>query len=335
MPGPVRQSSLVNETARDDANVGGALVNSVASGSLLVAVVAAFCNTSVASGNIVSGYGTTIGGSPSNTWALAARSAQTVGVWRTEVTIWVAHNVAAGNTTGKPTFTASTNEGHSVWHHMDEWTGMATSSSVDKTATTSAADGAGAIATTATATLAQADEVVYCAAACRYNYLWNGDYDAPGAPPTTGFTVLQGTTNNATLLVAQSAYKEVASTAGVSASWAYAEQSGDLGAVAALATLKKSTTSLRLEIDDVDTADITGTTGWTFGAWPANPFQTGSGGQCAKVWSGYSATLDGTTLVFPDAPPGASVDDVYNVSGHQPSGTLNFPWSTGTVREAS
>lgn len=330
MPGPVRQSSLVNEAARDDANVAGALINGVASGSLLVAVVVAFCNTSVQSGNIVSGYGTTIGGSPANTWSLAKRIAQTVGVWRTEITVWVAHNVSAGNTTGKPTFTSSTNEGHSVWHHLDEWTGMATSSSVDKTGDDTASDGEGALTIATTAALAQADEVVYAVAACRYNYIWNGSYDAPGTAPST-YTVIQGTTDNASLIVAQSAYKEVSSTAGVGAAWTYAEQPGDLGGVAALVTLKKSSTSLRLEIDDIDSTDMSGTTGWTIWAWAGDPASAAAD----KKWTGYAASITGGVLILPDAPPGASLSDTYNVSGYQPAGTKNLAWCTGVVRAAS
>lgn len=335
MPGPIRQSALVNETGRQDSTVAGALINGVATGSMLIAVVVAHCSTTVQTGDIVSGYGTTIGGTPTNTWALAVRQAQTIGTWRTEVTIWVAHNVAAGNTTGRPTFTAGTNPGHDVWHHMDEWTAMLASGSVDKTGSDVEPENSGTITIPDTAALAQADQVVYCAVGCRYNFVWNGNFSAPGGPPTPGYTVVQGTVDNATLMVAQSAYKEVASTAGVGASWTYAQQTGDRGAVAALATFRKGgASSLRLEIDDIDT-DITGTTGWTIGAWAQNPFQTGTAGQCSKVWTSYAATVTSGKLILPDAPPGASVNDVYNVSGHQPAGTQNLAWTTGVVRTAT
>jgi hypothetical protein len=326
----IRQSALVNEAGVQNSTVTAASITGVASGNMLIAVVAAHCPTSVQTGDIVSGYTS----SPSNTWTLAtgSRSAQTVGTNRTETTIWVAHNVAAGTTTGKPTFTASTNPGHLVWHHMDEWAGMVTSSSVDKAGTATAPENSPSITIASTATLAQAAQVVYCVAACRYNYDWNGSSTAPGAASAT-YTVVQGTTDNTSLIVAQSQYKEVTSTAGVGVTWMYAQQAGDRGAVASLATFKKAgATPLRLEIDNIDSTDITGTTGWTIGAWAQSPFQTGAASQCSKVWTSYSATVTSGKLILPDAPPGASASDTYNVAGYQPSGTLNLAWTTGVVR---
>lgn len=331
MPGPVRQSGLINEAARNDANVSSASINGVASGNMLVAVCVAHCSTSVQTGSIVSAYTS----SPSNTWTLGVRHAQTIGSYRTEVTIWVAHNVASGNTTGKPTFTAGTNAGHEIYHHFDEWSGMATSSSVDKTSTVSNAENLATLTVPNTATLAQADQVVYAVAGCRYNYQWNGSGPGgPGAAPTN-FTILQGETNNS-VMVAQSVYREVAATAGVGATWTYAQQPGDRGAIAVVVTLKKGgASSLRLEIDNIDSTDMSGTTGWTIGAWPQSPFQTGAGGQCAKVWSAYSASITSGKLILPDAPPGASVNDTYTVSGYQPSGTRVLAWCSGVVRQAS
>lgn len=334
MPGPIRQSALVNETGRQNSTVAAASISGVAAGNMLIAVCVAHCSTSVQTGDIVASYGTTIGGSPANTWTLARREAQTIGSWRTEVTIWVAHNVAAGTTLGRPGFTASTNPGHDIWHHMDEWPGMAASASVDKVGGDVEPENSGTITIPNTAVLAQADQVVYAVCGCRYNFQWNGNGTAPGAPPA-GYTVIQGTTDNLSLMVAQSAYREVASTAGVGASWTYAQQPGDRGAVAALATFRKGgASSLRLEIDDID-PDIASTTGWTIGAWPQNAFQTGTAGQCAKVWTGYAATISAGKLILPDAPPGASLNDVYNVSGHQPAGTQNLAWTTGIVRTAT
>jgi hypothetical protein len=330
MPGPVRQSGLVNEAARSDSNVSSASINGVASGNALIAVCVAHCSTTVQTGNIVSAYTS----SPSNTWTLAVRHAQTIGSFRTEVTIWVAHNVASGNTTGKPTFTAGTNAGHEIFHHFDEWSGVVTSSSVDKTGTVANAENLDTITVPNTATLAQADQIVYCAVGCRWNYQWNGDGPGgAGAAPST-YTVSKGETENS-LMVAQSAYKEVSSTAAVGATWTYAQQTGDRGAVAVLATFKKSSTSLRLEIDNIDTTDISGTTGWTIGAWAGSPFQTGAGGQCSKVWTSYSASITSGKLIFPDAPPGASLNDAYNVMGYQPSGTRTLAWCQGVVRAAS
>lgn len=209
---------------------------------------------------------------------------------------------------------------------------MAASAAVDKTSTDTEPENSGTITIPPTATLAQADQVVYAVAASRYNFAWNGSFAAPGTPPS-GFTVAQGTTDNS-LLVAQSAYREVAGTDGVGASWTYAQQTGDRGAVAALVTLRKGSTSLRLEIDSIDT-EVVGTTGWTIGAWAGNPFQTGALGQCSRAWTGYAAVVSGGKLILPDAPPGASAGDTYTVSGFQPAGTFNLPWTTGVVRVAS
>jgi hypothetical protein len=324
MPGPVRQSNLVVQGSVTPAALTGATITGVASGNTLVSIVVAYYPTA-ADTNICTGYGTTIGGSAANTWSnvLRVRSAVFDGVWYAELTAWIASNVSAGDTVGKPTFAASTE--HWVFTHMDEWSGIVTSSPVDQTATAVVAAAAGTASVTVgpTSTLSQASEVVIAAVGNRYNYVWNSGYGSGTAPST--YTVLRGTTDNTTGAVGQSAYKEVTATTAVSATWTFADGYGPT--VAGLFTLKQGTTALRLEVDDIDT-EITGTTGWTFWAWSGDPLDA----KADKRWTAYSATLSGGKLVFPDAPPGATDGSTWNVIGYQPSGTLTTGFMTGTVR---
>lgn len=325
MPGPVRQSNVVQQGNIAPAAVTAAAINGVVAGNCLIAIVVANSPTS-SSADLVSAYGTTIGGSPANTWTLIARSKllDSAGTWCVEVTAWIAHNVAAGNTEGKPTLVpASANY---VWHHMDEWPGIVTASAVDKTATATAASTATSITVGPTAALAQTNEVVIAAVGTRLAYTWNGSGSGAGTKPASMDAILRGTTDNSIAATGQSSYKDPAgATTGVSATWTYANAQT---AVAIIFTIKQGTTNLRLEVDDIDSADITGTTGWTFGAWAGDPFST----LCNKKWSAYSASIVSGKLVFPDAPAGATAGATYNVSGHQEAGTKTTGWMVGTVR---
>ncbi len=325
MPGPVRQSNLVVQSNFAPASVTSATINGVASGNCLVAIVIVHYPGG-SDTDLVSAYSTTISGSPANTWTnvLRSRRGDAAGVWYSELTAWVAPNASAGNTIGKPTFTQAGN--HWLFSHMDEWSGIATTSPVDKTDTDTVAAGAGttSLTTGPTATLAQASQVVIAAIGNRYNYAWNGGYGSGTAPST--YTVLRGTTDNTTGAVGQSAYKEVSATTAVSAAWTFVAGYGP--AVAGIFTLKTATTTLRLEVDDIDT-EITGTTGWTFWAWSGDPGDAAAD----KKWTSYAASISGGKLVFPDAPPGATDGSTWNVMGYQPSGTLTTGFMSGTVRE--
>lgn len=324
MPGPVRQSNLVAQSSVASSAVTGATINGVAAGNTLVALVVAH-RPSSASSNLVSGYGTTIGGSSANTWTNVLRAGllDTGGVWYTEVTAWIASNVSAGNTIGLPTFAFS--DALTVFSHMDEWSGIATASPVDKTATATESGAAGTLTVGPTSTLSQASEVVIAAIGNRYNYSWNGSSSGAGTAPT-GYTVLQGSTDNSAGNVAQTVYKEVTATTAVSAAWTYVTGYGPVAA--GLFTLKQGSSTLRLEVDSIDSADITGTTGWTFWAWSGDPLDAAA----AKRWTSYSASISSGKLVFPDAPPGATAGSTWNVYGYQPGGTLTTGMMTGTVR---
>jgi hypothetical protein len=327
MPGPVRQSNLVQESNVATGTVSGATINGVASGNCLIALVYVVTPTSNSS-DVVSAYSTTIGGSAANTWTLIARGKVlgADGVRCLEVTAWIAHNVSAGNTVGKPTLVPGS--GNNVIHHVDEWSGIVTASAVDKTATaTHSATSATSITAGPTATLAQTNEVVIGAVVTWLGYRYNGTGDGtgPGTPPT-GLTILQGTTTNAFAVTGQSAYKDPAgSTAAVSAAWTYDNAQPS---AAIIFTVKQGTTNLRLEIDNIDSTDITGTTGWTFYAWPGAP----DAGAATKTWTAYSASIVSGKLVFPDAPPGATAGSTWNAMGYQPAGTLTTGFMSGTVR---
>lgn len=322
---PVRQSNLVVQQSVDGDSVTGATINGVAAGNTLTACVVAI-RDGMASGDIISGYSTTIGGSASNTWTLmtGSRSAYSSGARRTEVTWWIASSVSAGDTIGKPTF-AFSDDSTMVFTHMDEWSGIASSSPVDQAKTATAAAGNTSIATGSTGTLAQASEVVLVAWGNRWCY-----QDPPQIP--SGYTQLQAIAgNNGTnpYLAGRSFYKEVSATTAQSAT---VSQTDDFdGSAISLVTLKLGSTTLRLEIDDIDTTDITGTTGWTIYAWTGDPGDAAA----AKKWTGYDAVISSGKLILPDAPSGAADGATFNVVGYQPSGTRMLAFCTGTVRAAS
>lgn len=321
MPAPIRSSNLVIDSNVAPASLGGATINGVAAGNTLVAIVVAGYPAGVDT-DLVSGYGTTVGGTPNNTWTnvLRRRLGETGGTWYVEVTAWIASSVAAGDTVGKPTVPLSGN--YWIYQHMDEWTGIMSASPVDQTATASALTGS-SLTVGPTGALAVASQTVIAAIGSRYNFVWNGDFSDPGTPPAT-YTTVRGTRDNVPGIVGQTVYKDVTSTTAVSASWTYAT---DEPVVAGLFTLKQGSTALRLEIDDIK-PDIAGTTGWTFWAWSGNP----AAAPAAKEWTAYSASVVGGKLVFPDAPTGATAGSTWNVYGYQPSGTLSIPMSTGVVR---
>ena len=287
---PVRKSNVAELAGATAATMPTASITGVVAGNCLVAVVAAHRLST--SGNLVSAYGTTISGSAANTWSLAARSAFTsASGHRTEVTIWVAPNCSAGTTVGKPTLV---NETTTIWHHFDEWPGIATSSPVDKTATGGVASSVGTLTVGPTATLAQAASLQISAVADKFNYAWNGSGSGAGTPPT-GHTILQGAASSA-ILPAQSSYRELASTAGVSATWTTAEPTSH-GTVGATVTLKIASLVKQLEITSLGGATIAGTTGWAAWMWTADPKDLK-----AVYFSGTDVTVTAGKIVLSNPP---------------------------------
>jgi hypothetical protein len=263
---PIRQSNVGTQAGVSTSNCPTAVINGVVAANCHVAIVAAHRLSTA--GDLVSAYTTTIGGSPANTWTLARRDAITSAAGhRTELTFWVAANCSAGDTTGKPTLVHN-DDSTNVWHHFDEWAGLATSSPLDKVAGATVAAPGLSLTAGPTAALVQAASLQISAAADRFNYAWNGSGAGAGTPPTS-HTILQGTTSN-TIIAAQSSYRELASTAGVSATWATAETSSH-GIVGGTITLKIQTTVRRLRIATLGGVAIAGTTGWAGWIWTADP----------------------------------------------------------------
>lgn len=320
MAGPVRQSNAVAANASQTSTVGAATITGVVAGNTLVACTIAY-REGTASGNLIEAYTTTIGGSPANTWTLLLRAAYTSPAnRRTEICWWIASSASSGTTVGKPDFTyedASTQ----IFHHFDEWNTIATSSPLDKAISANTLTGNATAGSGSSGTLAQASEVVLAAWANRY------DYTSPATFPS-GYTGLQSNVGNS-IIAARSCYKEVSATTAVSATFDQITQA-DEGAVVALITLKLGSTSLRMEIDDID-PEIEGTTGWTIWAWAGGP----AAAAADKEWTAYTADVVGGALILPDAPPGSADGTTYNVSGHQPAGSLNLAWCQGVVRAAS
>lgn len=317
----VKQSNAIAEAGIQTSTVSGVSIAGVVAANTLIACCIAY-REGTASGNLIDAYTTTIGGSPANTWVLLHRAPRVSTANRlTEITWWIAYNVAAGTTIGKPDCTyedAST----SIFHFMDEHSGIAASPALDKTSSGTAGSGAATVSTGSTGTLAQPTELVCIAYGNRY------DYTNPATFPA-GYTIGQRSLVGNAIMAARAAYREVSATTALNETWNQINQS-DEGAVASIVTIKLSTTALRVEIDNIDVSDVTGTTGWKIGAWAGDMFTT----QPNKVWTPYSAVISSGKLIFPDAPPGAVIGDLFNVWGYQPSGTKQLALSQGVVRAA-
>lgn len=321
MPALVRQSNVVAEANVAAASVSSVTITGVAAGNCLVAIVVVHSPTGNTN-DLCTGFGTTISGTAANTWTLARREGEldSGGYWYSELTIWTAPNVSAGTTVGKPTFSS---DALYVRVHMDEFSGLVTTSVVDTAASGSSDNTTTQVSTGSSGTLAQASQIIVAAFGGRYQYRINNGESGPGIAPT-GYTILQGTTDNSLGVIGQSVYREVSSTDAVSVTWTYGAPGVGL---AALVTLKAASAGLRLEVDNIKTS-IDTTTGWTFWAWSDDPLD----GSAKKRWQSYTASVSGGKLIFPDAPAGAAAGSTFNVMGYQPSGTLTTGMMVGVVR---
>lgn len=321
---PIRSSNLGGGGPVDSSTVSTAVINGVAAGNALIAVVCAH-RAGTGSGNLIDGYGSTIGGSAANTWTLVGRAAiADPGNFRTEITYWIAHNVSAGNTTCKPDFTyedGSTN----CQHHVDEWPGMPTLSAPDRFAAAGVPTNTGSISVGPTAALAQAAEVVYAAFCNRYTYEWGGGSSGAGTPPS-GYTLLKGETSNV-MLPFQTSYREVSATTAISVSISQVVQS-DQGGVGAIATFKLSTTNFRVEITGINT-DVNAATGLSAYVWTANPKDA-----TATEYLNVTAEATGGTIYLTPAPVGTTDNQSVNCAVYQTSGTKGLVGIVpGTVKE--
>jgi hypothetical protein len=318
---PIRQSGVATQAAVDTGTAPTATISGVVAGNCLIAVVAAYRLSTT--GDLISGYTTTISGSPANTWTLAARSAITsAGGHRTEITVWVAPNCAAGTTVGRP---AIANADTSVWHHFDEWPDLPTSTPVDKVATATAAGSVATVTAGPTAALVQAASLQISAVCDRFNFSWNGSGDGAGAPPT-GHTILRGTTSNA-ILAAQSSYRELSSTAGVSAAWTRPTDPGWHGTAAVTVTLRIVTLVRRLRIGNLGGLPIAGTTGWAAWGWTADPKDIR-----AHYYEGADVSVSAGQILLLNPPAGIVVDQQGQAIAQNATLTTGLvPWTCEAV----
>lgn len=295
MPAPVRQSNVGTQAGVNTSTAPTATISGVLAANCLVAVVAAHrLNTT---GDLVSAYTTTIGGSNANTWTLALRQAFTSsGGHRTELTIWVAANCAAGATVGRPTLV---NDGTSVWHHFDEYATIATTTPIDKVAGAAVASSSLAITAGPTAALVQAASMQISAVVDRFNFSWNGGGSGAGTPPT-GHTILQGTVSS-TVLPAQSSWRDLSATTGVSAAWTSAE-AGSHGLVAGTITLRIQSLVRRLRISNLGGVAIAATTGWEAWAWTADPLDL-----LPSKYTGSNVVVSAGQILLLNPPAGIAV----------------------------
>jgi hypothetical protein len=264
--------------------------------------VGAFRNAS--SGNVVDSYDFTTSAGTVNVASPALRVAYQDGAtWRTELTVWVQPNAPAGITTGKPVLTVD-DSGNNVQHVFCEISDIATSTPVDKTASATNAGVSGTTSITATtATLAQANEIVFFAFADRWNYEINGNSSTGAVPSGSGFTLLAGDASNTYLSFAVG-YKVVSATTAISLTSTFVDQA-DQGQVFGIVTLKGSTTNLRVEITGFDPAVVA--PGGTpvvvddVGVWIGNVFTT----LCSQRYQNNAFNTDGTMFCTP-APAGTS-----------------------------
>lgn len=307
----------------DTGSAGATLsIAGVVAGNALIAQVVAH-RAGTPSGNLIAGIGSRIGGSPANTWQLAVRESYVSGAGAmTEVTIWYALNVAAGDTSIELDFQYEDDSTFCRWG-VDEWAGILTSGALDKTASSEVGPNSASITVTGT-TLAQAAELVIGAVGNKWNFSWNGSASGAGAAPAGGYTVLRGDTDNAVMSF-QAAYKEVSATTAPTITWDQVNDA-DQGCVAALATFRIGTINRRIRV--AFDAAINGATGITAYAWRGLLESV-----LPKKYTGLTAEASGGVLLIPVAAGDYTTGESVSVIAYQPSGTGGCTLTTGTVEE--
>jgi len=231
-----------------------------------------------------------------------------------ETCIWYAMDVTSGSKTIALDFVNETLDNLCSWHG-DSWAGVATTSALDVTAengTENPHSGSFAVpASGASATLAQATELVIAVITARYSWMWNGAYSPNGGTAPSTYTFLAGRSqDNINELPFQSVYKETAATTGVSAAWTL--ETSDV-TVAAIATFKIGTTQRRVKVL-ADTA-INSASGITAFAWSGDPSSV-----LATKWTSLTAEASGGIVYLPDPPVAWTTDAEVNVVLYQPAG---------------
>jgi len=319
----VQGSSLKKFTGDSGSALASHSLAGVADANCLIARIAVF-RYSTASGPML----TAISDDKGNTWVLVDSEEATSGSGhRTALYLYAAYDVAAGTTVVSLDFATEDDANYVSWE-VDEWSGLATASAADKTASaTTESEVATSISTGATATLAQAVQTVIAFAAGPYIYAWN-DVGGSGSPPS-GYTLINGNTTNmgSDELPFQSCYKNVASTSPVSAAWTIPTGSGQINC-AIVATFKDATaTALVVEVNvDDDIASETPTEMYVHAG--GRPDQV-----LATRYTGSSITITGTAgsykVRLTPAPAGTSESESVTVSGF--GSTYDMGYYTGTV----
>jgi hypothetical protein len=239
-----------------------------------------------------------------------------------ETCIWYAMNVTSGSKTIALDFVNETLDNLCSWHG-DSWAGVATTSALDVTAENGTANphsGSFAVpASGASATLAQATELVIAVITARYSWMWNGAYSPNGGTAPSTYTFLAGRSqDNVNELPFQSVYKETAATTGVSAAWTL--ETSDV-TVAAIATFKIGTTQRRVKV--LADASINSASGITAFAWSGDPSSV-----LATKWTSRTAEASGGIVYLPSPPAAWTTGAEVNVVLYQPAGEVK---TTGFV----
>ncbi len=163
-----------------------------------------------------------------NTWADTTEQPTDAGSNNKQV-MWYAENVKAGTYTVTITWDSASATNVECW--IDEFSGTATSGSLDVHVSAGVATGSGPLSTGTTGATAQANENVYTAA-----HSINGANLRPLTNPPTGYTADESNTVNSNAAQFCSAHLNVTSTGTQTASWAWT--GGNSAVMAILATFK-------------------------------------------------------------------------------------------------
>jgi hypothetical protein len=230
-----------------------------------------------------------------------------------ETCVWYAMNVTSGSKTIALDFVNEALDNLCSWHG-DSWPGIATSAALDIAIGNGSDSHSGSFSVPnsgASATLAQATELVIAVCTAKWNWMWNGAYAPNGGVPPSTYTLLAGRNfDNITELPFQTVYKETSTTTGVSAAWTLEATDQTVGA---LVTFKIGTTQRRLRV--LAPTSINNATGITAFAWAGDP-STG----LATKWTSRAAEATGGVVLLPNPPAAWTTGAEVNVILYQPAG---------------
>lgn len=306
------------------------LGSAVTAGNTLIAYWAAQ-RYSTATPGLINAASSNIGGTPTNTWAIAnvANKVSDSGSnHQTESGIAVAMNVAAGTTQIALDFVYEDANTIVSWF-VEEWSGLARTGIVNGVADGSANHEATSTTSGSTAGLVTTDDVAFAVISSMFLAAVNG-----GSPqtPTSGWTH-RGSQLVGTVLDDRAPFhvqsKQLAASSAISV--AYTHDIAYQGTAVALVTLKSQTVNKRIEITGIDTA-VNGTTGWSVRHW-----LTDTDGSAFRKVEGITAEASGgkifvTGSTVPNVSDGTTVNCVAYRPGASPiKGLVGIV--TGTVKD--